>query len=64
MIHAHESKAVGWEGERIGSYPSSTDVAQAGRLQLVRWWRYLRNPADGAEAQVLIQIRERLKETE
>lgn len=63
MIHSHESKAVGWDGPNIERFPNAAEVRDAGRLQLVRWHRFLRSPENAEERTLLAAIERRLELT-
>lgn len=61
MITPAESKYVGWTGSTIDEYPTHADVAHAERVQLVKWYRFLRSPIDDVEAGIVRYIIKALK---
>lgn len=59
-----ESRALGWDDvQELSEYPSEKEVAAAPRQQLCYWYRYLRSPHSGCEADILDTIIEKLKAT-
>jgi len=63
LMTATESKLVGWDDDLIEQYPHASMVRFASRLQLIRWYRFLREPQNGAEAEFMAFVVTELRAT-